>query len=336
MRKYITALILLLMITSGLSACKDYGGFTDIPEIKLFYCKPEEGMINNPCIYDVKTEESEILAVEGCEDVYFYDTCGYSDGEFFAYYETDDECKILKVKDGKTVATHDFEAEFEAPENWEFSDRSILSIARYKDGVVVLSPSVDSYCDEPFYAEIPSTLYYVDFSGSCEPIIENVVTYKVYKDKICYSSFDEIRLVEYGETSIYSKFNINIYENGETREVIPSEECSYSSVEDWCNENELLLMKDGNIVKYNIEKQEETLMLKPKFYYSFEEGKTRYVSDKYILACTMKQNIFTLNSDVSYLYLFDAESDRRIMVSENLTGTYDAPFEVINRQGMLS
>lgn len=331
MKKYMKVLICLLLITSILSACKDYGEFSDMPGIKLFYCRPEEGAVNNPCIYNVKSEKSEILAVEEYKNVYLYDVCGYSDGEFFAYYETAEECKILKVKDGKAVATYDFESEFKAPKNWEFGYKSILSMERYKDGVLILSPSVDSYGDEPFYADIPSTLYYVDFNGLCEPLIENVVTYEVYKDKICYSAFDEIRLVEYGDTSIYSRFNINIYENGESRELLSSEECPYSSVEDWCSENELLLMKDGNIVKYNIETQEETLMLKPKFYYSFEEGKSLYVSDKYILACAMKQNLITLNSDVSYLYLFDTETNRRIMISENITGTYDAPFEIINR-----
>ena len=105
--------------------------------------------------------------------------------------------------------------------------------------------------------------------------------------------------------------------------------CPYKSIEDWCSENELLLIKDKSIVKYNIESGEETLLLKPEFYYMFEEGKTLYISDRYILACTMKQNVFALNSDVSYLYLFDTQTNRRTVISENLTGTYDAPFEII-------
>ena len=330
MRKYIKLLVCLLLITSVLSACMDYAEFTDIPEIGLFYTYQEDGVMKNtPCVYDVKSGETEKIEIEGYENVYLYSACGYSDGEFFAYYETADECRILKIKDGKAVAEHNFEAEFKAPDTWEYAYISILSMARYKDGALVLSPDINPYEDEPYYADIPATLYYVDFNGSCEPLIENVVSYKVHEDKICYSSFDEIRLVEYGDTTIYSRLNLNVFENGESRMLLSSEECPYTSIEDWCNENELLLMKDKEIVKYNIGTGEETLLLKPKFYYSFEEGKTTYISDKYILACAMKQNLVTLDSDVSYLYLFDTETNRRTMISENLTGTYDAPFEII-------
>ncbi len=319
-----------MLILLAFSACSYDKVFSDIPDIKLFYTAfDEERKTNVPCTYDVKFGEMESITIDEYENTYLYNAYGYSDGEFFAYYETADECKILKVKDGKVVATHNFEAKFKAPENWEFGYISILSIARYKDGVLVLSPDVDPYSQEPFYADIPSTLYYVDFNGLCEPILKNVVSYKVYEDKICYSVFDEVRLEEYGDTTVYSKYNISIYENGESKEILSSENCPYHSIEGLCNENELLLMKDRNIVKYNIKTQKETLLLKPKFYYSFEAGNCIYVSDKIIFASAMKQNLVTLDSDVSYLYLFDIESGKRKLVSENITGTYDAPFEIV-------
>ena len=319
------------MFTSIFSACNKHSVSVNVPEIKLFYTVFNlKSKLNEPCIYAVKSEESNILTIENYDDVYLYNTCGYSNKEFFAYYETSDECKILKVYDGKVIAVQDFDAEFKAPNEWEYGFKSILSMARYKDGVVFLSPSVDTYNDDPFYADIPSTLYYTDFNGVCEPILENIVSFKVYEDKICYCAFDEVKLVEYGDTTIYSRFNINVYENGESKELFSSKNCPYQSIEDWCNENELLLMKDGKIVKYNIETQKETILLKPKFYYSFEKGNCIYVSDKYILATAMKQNLITLNSDVSYLYLFDVETGKRTLISEEITGTYDAPFELVS------
>lgn len=315
------------------SSCNKQTSFIKSPEITLFYSAPNlENGLNEPCIYNANSGELNVIAVENYNDNYLYGACGYSDKEFFAYYETSDECKILKLYDSKIIAVQDFNAKFKAPNDWEYGFKSILSMARYKDGVVFLSPNVDAYSDEPFYADIPSTLYYADFNGVCEPILDNIISFKVYEDKICYCAFDEIKLVEYGDTSIYSKFNINIYENGESKELFSSasENCPYQSIEDWCNENELLLMKDGKIVKYNIETQKETILLKPKFYYSFEKGNCIYVSDKYILATAMKQNVLTLNSDVSYLYLFDVESGKRTLVSEKITGTYDAPFELVS------
>ncbi len=330
MKKTIRIFTSLFLILSILSACNNNTGFEDVPDIKLFYTAfNTECGLNEPCIYDVKSEEASIFTIENYDNIYLYGACGYSDGEFFSYYETADECKILKINNGKVVAVQDFEAKFQAPESWEYGFISILSMERYKNGVVFLSPNADVYNDEPFYADIPSTLYYTDFNGICEPILENIVSFKVYEDKISYCAFDEIKLAEYGDTTIYSRFNINVYENGETKELFSSENCPYESVEDWCSENELLLMKDGKIVKYNIETQEETVLLKPKFYYSFEKGNCIYVSDKYILAAAMKQNLLTLDSDVSYLYLFNVESGRRTLVSDNITGTYDAPFEIV-------
>lgn len=331
MKGVLKVLACILLSAIIFSSCNKHSDFTQIPEIKLFYSvfNPGNGL-NEPCIYDVISRELNVLTVENYDDNYLYGACGYSNKEFFAYYEISEECKILKVHDGKVIAIQDFEAKFKAPNNWEYGFKSILSMSRYKDGVVFLSPSVDAYSDEPFYADIPSTLYYADFNGVCEPILDNIVSFKVYEDKICYCTFDEIKLVEYGDTTIYSKFNINVYENGESKELFSSENCPYQSIEDWCNENELLLMKDGKIVKYNIETQKETILLKPKFYYSFEKGNCIYVSDKYILATAMKQNVLTLNSDVSYLYLFDVESGKRTLVSEKITGTYDAPFELIS------
>ena len=225
MKGIMKALACITLILYFLSACNNHISFADLPDIRLFYCSSEESMSNIPRIYNIKTGESEKITIEGYEDIYISDACGYSDGEFFAFFETKDECKILKVRSGEVIASHDFEAEYKAPESWEYACRSILAIERYKDGVLVLSPSVDPYTDEPFYADIPSTLYYIDFNGLCEPIIENVISFKVYKDKICYSTFDETRLVEYGNTTIYSRFNISIYENGESCELISSENC---------------------------------------------------------------------------------------------------------------
>lgn len=331
MKKILKVFSCILLFTSIFSSCNKHNVPVNVPEIKLFYSVFNlESKLNEPCIYDVSSKESNILTIENYEDIYLYGVCGYSDKEFFAYYETSKECKILKVYDGKVIAVQNFDAKFKAPNDWEYGFKSILSMARYKDGVVFLSPSVDAYSDEPFYADIPSTLYYTDFNGACKPILENVVSFKVYEDKICYCAFDEIKLVEYGDTSIYSKFNINVYENGKSEELFSPENCPYQSIEDWCNENELLLMKDGKIVKYNIETKKETILLKPKFYYSFEKGNCIYVSDKYVLATAMKQNVLTLDSDVSYLYLFDVESGKRTLISEEITGTYDAPFELVS------
>ncbi len=314
-----------------MSSCNHSDTIQNAPDIRLFYTVFNlDSKLNEPCIYDVKSGKSEKITIENYESVYLYDACGYSEGEFFAYYETIDECKILKVKNGKVVAVQDFKSEYKAPDDWEYGYKSIVSMERYKDGVLFLSPDIDPYSNKPFYADIPSTLYYTDFNGQCEPVLENIVSFKVYEDKICYQMFDKTTFDNYGNDDVYSKKNINIYENGEIRELFSSDNCSYWSVEDWCSDNELLLMKDGNIVKYNIETQTETVLLTDKFCYSFEEGNCRYISDGYILATSKKQDLITLNSDVSYLYIFDVESGRRTLVSKDITGTYDGPFEVIS------
>lgn len=269
-------------------------------------------------IFDLSKNEFSLIEIDGYENTNIRNICGYSDGEFFACYETADECKILKVKDRKVVSVQDFEAEFKPPQNWEFNYFSILSMERYGNGVVFLSPSVNVYRNEPFYADIPSTLYYTDFEGLCVPILENVVSFKVYEDKICYCAFDENKLVEYGNTTIFSKININLYENGETLELFSSNDCPYESVEDWCNSNELLLMRNGMLVKYNIYTNVETVLLKPKVYYSFKPGYSIYVSDKHIIAVSQKQNFLARDCDLEYWYLFDIENGTRKTINESI------------------
>ncbi len=326
-------IFILIMLTAVISSIL-YGCSSDTaapnPDFRIFYSDFDSSRGSYvPYIYDFKTDKITPLPLEKEDGICVENICGYEDGEYFCSYKTKENCEILKIRNGKIVSRQGFIPKFKVPSDWEFNCLSVLSMERFGDGVLVLSPDVDVYADDPFYADVPSTLYYVDFSGKCEPILENIVSFRAFEDKICYVSFDETRLVEYGETTVFSKLNINIYENGKTTVLFPSDNCPYESVEGWCSGNELLLMRKGKLVKYNFEAEKETELIKPTFYYSFEEGKSVYVSDRYVLAAAKKQDILTLDSDVSYLYLFDTESGKRYLVSEEITGTYCAPFEII-------